>query len=81
MRRDDEMQLMGGRGVRDGGRRNHDAARSAMREVKRRFSGERIGYRRIGAGLAKGDWGRLSGIIEEELAGEDHALVEYEPWA
>ena len=40
-------------------------------------TGKRIGYPRIGAGLAKGDWGVISNIIDVELGGEDHTLVEY----
>lgn len=37
----------------------------------------RIGYPKIGAGLAGGDWNIISRIIEEELQGLDHTLVEY----
>jgi O-acetyl-ADP-ribose deacetylase (regulator of RNase III) len=62
-----------------GVRVDYDAVRSAMREVKRRFTGKRIGYPKIGAGLARGDWELLSRIIDEELESEDHTLVEYEP--
>jgi hypothetical protein len=47
--------------------------------VKQRFGGRRIGYPKIGAGLARGDWALLARIIDEELAGEDHTVVEYEP--
>lgn len=54
---------------------DYDAVRSVMKEVKKRWSGRRIGYPRIGAGLARGDWSIISEIIEEELAGEDHTLV------
>lgn len=54
---------------------DYDAVRSVMKEVKRRWSGRRIGYPRIGAGLARGDWAIIASIIEEELAGEDHTLV------
>jgi len=57
---------------------DYDAVRSAMREVKRRFAGRRIGYPKIGAGLAGGDWDRIAKIIDEELAGEVHTLVEFE---
>ena len=57
---------------------DYDAIRAAMREVKRQFSGKRIGYPKIGAGLAGGDWTRIAAIIEEELAGEDHTLVEFD---
>ncbi len=58
---------------------DYDAIRSVMREVKKQFSGKRIGYPKIGAGLAKGDWDVISQIIEEELEGEDHTLVEFAP--
>ncbi|AVP96829.1 phosphatase [Ahniella affigens] len=56
---------------------DYEAIRSAMRLVKQRFSGKRIGYPKLGAGLAGGDWSTISLIIEEELAGEDHRYVEY----
>ena len=56
---------------------DYDAIRSVMRAVKSTFSGKRIGYPKIGAGLAKGDWSVISNIIDEELAGEDHTLIEY----
>ncbi len=45
--------------------------------VKNDFSGERIGYPKIGAGLAGGDWSIISGIIDTALEGENHTLVEY----
>lgn len=56
-----------------------DAVRLAMAEVRRRFTGLRIGYPLIGAGLGGGDWKVLSGLIDEALDGEDHTLVEYDP--
>ena len=59
-----------------GTRVDYDAVRTAMRLLKQRFHGKRIGYPKIGAGLAGGDWARLSKIIDEELSGEDHTLVE-----
>lgn len=55
---------------------DYAAIRSAMREVRNRFSGKRIGYPRLGAGLAKGDWSAIAQLIDAELAGEDHTLVE-----
>jgi len=58
---------------------DYEAIRSAFRLIKRQFGGRRIGYPKIGAGLAKGDWGTIGAIIDEELAGEDHALVEFVP--
>lgn len=56
---------------------DYEAIRSVMVEVKKSFSGKRIGYPLIGAGLAKGDWKIISEIIDAELAGEDHTLVEF----
>ena len=58
---------------------DYDAIRSVMHEVRCRFSGKRVGYPKIGAGLAGGDWRIIAPIIDEELAGEDHALVEFVP--
>ena len=60
-----------------GVRVDYDAIRSALKEVKRHFSGKRIAYPRIGAGLGGGDWSIISRILDEELTGEDHTLVEY----
>lgn len=54
---------------------DYEAVRAVMFEVKNLFAGARIGYPMIGAGLARGDWGVISRIIDDGLAGEDHALV------
>jgi O-acetyl-ADP-ribose deacetylase (regulator of RNase III) len=61
------------------GNADYSAIRSVMRRVKQEFAGRSIGYPRIGAGLAGGDWSLIAAIIDEELAGEDHTLVEYAP--
>ncbi|BCG94890.1 macro domain-containing protein [Mesorhizobium sp. 131-2-1] len=58
---------------------DYHAIRKVMQAVKARFAGKRIGYPKIGAGLAGGDWQAIVSIIEDELAGEDHTLVEYTP--
>ncbi len=58
---------------------DYDAIRSAFCKIKQRFAGRRIGYPKIGAGLAKGDWATIAAIIEETLAGEDYTLVEFMP--
>lgn len=58
---------------------NYDAIRSVFAGVARDFPNARIGYPLIGAGLAKGDWSVISTIIDTELAGMDHTLVEYAP--
>lgn len=53
------------------------AIRSVFKKVKEQFTGLRIGYPAIGAGLARGDWAIISAIIEEELSNENHTFVEY----
>ena len=58
---------------------DYEAIRAVMRKLKQDFWGKRIGYPLIGAGLAGGDWGIISEIIIEELAGEDHTLVKFKP--
>ncbi|WP_296746364.1 macro domain-containing protein [Mesorhizobium sp.] len=58
---------------------DYAAIRNVMKAVKAGFAGRRIGYPRIGAGLAGGDWTIIAAIIDEELDGEDHTLVEYRP--
>lgn len=64
-----------GRGVRV----DYEAMRSVFAAIQKDFSGLRIGYPLIGAGLAGGDWAVIAEIIEDELEGEDHTLVEYVP--
>jgi O-acetyl-ADP-ribose deacetylase (regulator of RNase III) len=56
---------------------DYDAIRSVFRQVKQQFAGQRIGYPKIGAGLAMGDWEIIASSIEQELAGEDHTYVEF----
>jgi O-acetyl-ADP-ribose deacetylase (regulator of RNase III) len=56
---------------------DYDAITALFSQVKMDFSGKKIGYPRIGAGLAGGDWKKISKIIDQQLAGEDHTLVEY----
>ena len=58
---------------------DYDAVRSCFLWIKEQHSRKRIGPPKIGAGLAGGDWARIAGIIEEELAGEDVTLVEFAP--
>ena len=64
-----------GRGVKA----DYEAIRRAFKEIRNYFSGLRIGYPAIGAGLAGGDWQIIAQIISEELNGEDHTLVVYSP--
>jgi len=56
---------------------DYEAIASAFKLVKKQFSGMRIGYPMIGAGLAGGDWEKISAIIDTELEGEDHSVVIY----
>lgn len=58
---------------------DYNAIRSCFKEIKKEFTKLKIGYPRIGAGLAGGDFKIISKIIDEELEGEDHTLVEYRP--
>lgn len=55
---------------------DYAAIRAAMRLVKAEFGGSRIGYPRIGAGLAGGDWDMIAPIIDDALHGEIHRLVQ-----
>ena len=56
---------------------DYDAIRRAFGALRAAYSGRRIGYPKLGAGLAGGDWAVISSIIDEELDGLDHTLVEY----
>ncbi len=58
---------------------DYEAIKNVMRKIKQNYSGKRIGYPLIGAGLAGGDWAAISNIINTELAGEDHTLVKFKP--
>ncbi|TXF90604.1 phosphatase [Neolewinella aurantiaca] len=58
---------------------DYDAIRSVFQKVKTDFSGKRIGFPAIGAGLAGGSWSIIEEIIEEELAGEDFTFVRFVP--
>ena len=56
---------------------DYNAIRQALSRIKTDYSGKRIGFPLIGAGLAGGDWSVISEIIIEELMGEDFTLVEF----
>lgn len=57
---------------------DYDAVASVFSLIKQQFSGQKIGYPKIGAGLAKGDWQIISSIIDRELEQEDRTLVEFD---
>ncbi|MEL7256701.1 MAG: macro domain-containing protein [Pseudomonadota bacterium] len=54
---------------------DYDALQSAFEEVRKNFSGARIGYPMIGAGLAGGNWQVIAPRIDLALEGCDHTLV------
>lgn len=54
---------------------DYAAVQSCMVEISASFSGTRIAYPRIGAGLGGGDWHRIALLIEKALEGQDHTLV------
>ncbi|MCP4671318.1 MAG: phosphatase [Desulfobacula sp.] len=56
---------------------DYKAVKNIFSSIKNDFADKRIGYPKIGAGLAKGDWSIISKIIDKELQGVDHTLVEY----
>ena len=56
---------------------DYEALRKIFKDLKQDFPKARVGYPKIGAGFAKGDWQKISKIIDEEFAGEDHTLVEF----
>lgn len=58
---------------------DYNALRSVFKQIKRDFAGQRIGFPKIGAGLAGGNWDHIATIIDEELNGEDYTVVVYKP--
>ncbi len=64
-----------GRGVKA----DYDAIRSCFVWLRGACSGSRLGIPRLGAGLAGGDWRRISQIILDALPDEDITVVELPP--
>lgn len=58
---------------------DYDAIRHVFQSIRKDFSGLRIVYPLIGAGLAKGNWEMIKSIIDEELEGETHYCVKLLP--
>ena len=56
---------------------SYKAIEKCMREIKERFKGKKIGMPKIGCGLARGDWGIVERIINDELEGEDVTVYIY----
>lgn len=57
---------------------DYEAIKSVFSRIRNEFPNARIGYPLIGAGLARGDWGIISKIINEELCGMNHTLVRFD---
>jgi len=55
---------------------DYKAVKNVFSKINNDFVDTRIGYPKIGAGLAKGDWDTISKIIDKELQNQDHTLVE-----
>lgn len=60
---------------------DYDAVREVFKKIAFNVSNAakpmRVGYPKVGCGLAGGDWKVISKIIEEELEGLDHTYVEF----
>jgi O-acetyl-ADP-ribose deacetylase (regulator of RNase III) len=54
---------------------DYDAIGSVFGMIAKHFNSYRIGYPKIGAGLAGGNWVDINGIICSKLIGMDHQLV------
>lgn len=58
---------------------DYQAIRKVFAKIREDFTGKRIAFPKIGAGLGGGDWQKIASIIGEELAGEDSTLIVYKP--
>jgi O-acetyl-ADP-ribose deacetylase (regulator of RNase III) len=56
---------------------DYDAIRLCMRKINRIFKDKTIGLPKIGAGLAGGDWSKISKILVEELNSMDIWVINY----
>ncbi len=54
---------------------DYDAISTLFTLLKKEFTGKRLGYPKIGAGLAGGNWETISQIIDQALFKEDHTCV------
>ena len=58
---------------------DYKAIKTALQEVKKTFSGKKIGMPKIGSQLAGGDWNVIVRIVEEILEGEDVTVITWKP--
>lgn len=54
---------------------DYEAVETVFNAIAAEWRGARIGYPLIGAGLAGGDWDKISEIIDRALVGQNHTLV------
>lgn len=54
---------------------DYEAVSRVFAAIGAEWRGARIAYPMIGAGLAGGDWDRISRIIDDALKGQNHTLV------
>lgn len=58
---------------------NYEAIDQVFAAISDFFPGDlRFGIPKIGAGLARGDWGRISAIIDNRMQSRDLTVVEYQ---
>jgi O-acetyl-ADP-ribose deacetylase (regulator of RNase III) len=57
---------------------NYDALKNCFKLVKEKFSGKKMAFPLIGAGLAGGDWNIIFEIIEDQLKEEDVTIIVWE---
>ena len=62
-----------------GNKADYEAIKSIFSLIKKKYSGKKIGYPLIGAGLAGGNWEIIAQIIEKALINENHTLVQFVP--
>ncbi len=58
---------------------DYEALKSALTEMKEKFSGKRFGLPKLGSDLAGGDWTVIEAIIQEVFRGEYVTIVNYVP--
>ncbi len=54
---------------------DYEAIQNVFMKIKLAYPGMKMAYPKIGAGLARGDWNKIAGIIDRALGNEDHTLV------
>ena len=58
---------------------DYEAITLCMRKLNKKYKGLKIGLPQIGAGLAKGDWNRIKGIIINEMKDCNVTVVIFKP--